>query len=367
MYIHEQKAWPHLTWDQAQLAGLLADVRHRQGLLLGRMDGLGFPSREEATLRTLTQDVIKTSEIEGETLDAGQVRSSIAQRMGLDVGALPPVDRKVEGIVEVMLDATRNYDEPLTKERLFSWHAALFPTGRSGLQKIMVGGWRTKASCPMQVVSGPYGREKVHFEAPAHDRLEKEMDRFLEFLNSPEETDLVIKSAVAHFWFVTIHPFDDGNGRIARAIADLVLARSEKSTQRFYSMSAQIQRERNAYYEVLERCQQGPLAITPWIEWYLHCLKHAIAASEGMLEVVLRKASFWKTHAGESFNERQQALINRLLDGFEGKLTSSKWALLAKCSPDTALRDISDLVARQILAKEAAGGRSTSYRLLSPK
>jgi len=367
MYIHEQKEWPLLTWDQAKLAGLLTEVRHLQGRLLGRMEGLGFQLREEATLQTLTQDVIKTSEIEGEKLDAAQVRSSLARRMGLDVGALPQVDRNGEGIVEVMLDATRKYDAPLTKERLFSWHAALFPTGRSGMQKITVGGWRTEASGPMQVVSGPYGREKLHYEAPTHDRLGKEMERFLEFFNSPSETDPVIRSAVAHFWFVTIHPFEDGNGRIARAIADSVLARSEKSSQRFYSMSSQIQRERNAYYDVLERSQKGSLAITPWIEWYLHCLEHAITASEGMLEVVLRKAYFWKTHAGESFSDRQQALINRLLDGFEGKLTSSKWAKLAKCSQDTALRDISDLQGRQILAKEEAGGRSTSYRLLSPK
>jgi Fic family protein len=367
MYIYDQNHWPLLTWDEAGLAGLLAETRHLQGRLLGRMEGLGFQLREEATLQTLTQDVIKTSEIEGEKLDAAQVRSSIARRMGLDVGALPQVDRDVEGIVEVMLDATRKYDEPLTKERLFSWHAALFPTGRSGMQKITVGGWRTEASGPMQVVSGPHGRQKVHYEAPAHDRLEKEMERFFEFFNSSSQADPVIRSALAHFWFVTIHPFDDGNGRIARAIADSALARSERSSKRFYSMSSQIQRERTAYYDVLERCQKGPLAITPWIEWYLNCLQHAIAASEGMLEIVLRKAYFWKAHAGESFNDRQQALVNRLLDGFEGKLTSSKWAKLAKCSQDTALRDISDLLGRRILAKEEAGGRSTSYRLWSAK
>lgn len=363
MYIHDRKRWPHLTWDQESLAGLLAEVRHLQGRLLGRMEGLGFPLREEATLQTLTQDVIKTSEIEGEKLDAAQVRSSIARRMGLDIGALPQIDRNVEGIVEVMLDATSKYDAPLTQERLFAWHAALFPTGRSGLQRITVGGWRTEASGPMQVVSGPYGREKIHYEAPVHDRLKKEMERFLRFFNSPSDTDFVIKSAMAHFWFVTIHPFDDGNGRIARAMADSVLARSEKSSQRFYSMSSQIQRERKAYYDVLERCQNGPLNITPWIEWYLHCLKHAIAASEETLEVVLGKARFWKAHAGQSLNERQRALISRMLDGFEGKLTSSKWARLAKCSQDTALRDISDLMGRQILAKEEAGGRSTSYQL----
>jgi len=363
MYIHELKKWPEFLWDQAKLADLLAEVRHWQGRLLGRMESLGFGLREEATLQTLTQDVVKTSEIEGEKLDTEQVRSSIARRLGLDIGATGPVDRNVEGIVEVMLDATRKYDAALTAERLFGWHAALFPTGRSGMRRITVGGWRTAASGAMQVVSGPIGRETVHYEAPASDRLKKEMAHFLKWLNASPETDLVIKSALAHFWFVTIHPFEDGNGRMARAIADMILARSEKSAERFYSMSAQIQRERNAYYDVLERSQKGPLDITPWMEWFLNCLKHAIAASEKMLEAVLIKARFWKTHAGESFNERQRAIVNRLLDGFEGKLTSSKWAKLTKCSPDTALRDINDLVNRQILTKNEAGGRSTSYAL----
>jgi Fic family protein len=283
--------------------------------------------------------------------------------MGLDIGALPPIDRNVEGIVEVMLDATRKHDEPLTPERLFGWHAALFPTGRSGMRRITAGGWRTQQSGAMQVVSGPIGREKVHYEAPDSGRLKKEMNRFLKWCNTTPEVDPVIQSALAHFWFVTIHPFEDGNGRIARAIADLMLARSEKTAQRFYSMSAQIQRERKAYYDVLERCQKGTLDITEWIEWFLNCLKRAIAASEQTLELVLAKAGFWKTHAGESFNERQRKVINRLLDGFEGKLTSSKWAKLTKCSQDTALRDISDLVSRQILAKDRAGGRSTGYTL----
>ncbi len=367
MYIHERKDWPEFHWDQGKLAQLLADVRHLQGRLLGRMEALGFGLREEATLQTLTQDVIKTSEIEGEKLDADQVRSSIARRLGMDIGAAPQIDRNVEGIVEVMLDATRKHDAPLTEERLFAWHAALFPTGRSGMQRITVGGWRTEASGPMQVVSGPYGRERVHYEAPTYDRLKKEMARFLNWFNASSEADLVIKSALAHFWFVTIHPFDDGNGRIARAIADMMLARSEKSSQRFYSMSAQIQRERNEYYNVLEDCQKGSLDLTPWIEWFLNCLKHAIAASDKMLEAVLSKARFWKTHAGESFNERQRNIINRLLDGFEGKLTSSKWAKLTKCSQDTALRDITDLLDRQILSKDEAGGRSTSYELRLPR
>ena len=363
MYIYEQKAWPELSWNQAELADLLAKVRHLQGRLLGRMEALGFELREEATLQTLTQDVIKTSEIEGEKLDAEQVRSSIARRLGMDIGAALQIDRNVEGIVEIMLDATRKYDSPLTQERLFSWHAALFPTGRSGMQRITVGGWRTEASGPMQVVSGAIGREWVHYEAPSHDRLKKEMARFLKWFNAMSETDPVIKSALAHFWFVTIHPFEDGNGRIARAIADMMLARSEKSAQRFYSMSAQIQRERKEYYNVLESCQKGRLDITTWVGWFLNCLKRAIAASEKLLEAVLVKASFWKAHAGESFNERQRAIINRLLDRFEGKLTSSKWAKLTKCSQDTALRDISDLLNRQILTKAEAGGRSTSYAL----
>jgi Fic family protein len=363
MYIHERKEWPELSWNQAKLADLLAGVRHLQGRLLGRMEALGFGLREEATLQTLTQDVTKTSEIEGEKLDTEQVRSSIARRLGMDIGATLKIDRHVEGLVEVMLDATRKHNAPLTQERLFAWHAALFPTGRSGTQRITVGDWRTEASGPMQVVSGPIGREWVHYEAPAYDRLKKEMAHFFKWFNASSETDLVIKSALAHFWFVTLHPFDDGNGRIARAIADMLLARSEKSAQRFYSLSAQIQRERKEYYDVLENCQKGSLDITPWIEWFLNCLKHAIAASEKTLEAVLVKAHFWKAHAGESFNERQRTIINRLLDGFEGKLTSSKWAKLTKCSQDTALRDISDLLNRQILAKDEAGGRSTSYEL----
>ena len=367
MYIHERKAWPEFHWNHSALTDRLAEVRHAQGRLLGRMEALGFPLREEATLQTLTQDVLKTSEIEGEKLDAGQVRSSLAQRMGLDNGALPLIDRNVEGIVEVMLDATRQYEVPLTEARLFDWHAALFPTGRSGLRRITVGSWRTEKSGPMQVVSGPIGREQVHYEAPAAARLKKEMSRFLKWCNTTPTVDPVIQSALAHFWFVTIHPFEDGNGRIARAIADLMLARSEKTPQRFYSMSAQIQRERNAYYNVLERCQKGTLDITEWIGWFLNCLQHAIAAAELTLEAVLVKAGFWQAHADKTLNERQRKVINRLLDGFAGKLTSSKWAKLAKCSQDTALRDINELVNRNILVKEAAGGRSTGYTLLLPR
>jgi Fic family protein len=363
MYIHERKEWPQFKWEQGRLVTLLADVRHLQGRLLGRMEGLGFQLREEATLQTLTQDVVKTSEIEGEKLDVETVRSSIARRMGLDIGALRPLDRNVEGIVDVMLDATRKHNQPLTQERLFGWHAALFPAGRSGMQRITVGAWRPKESGAMQVISGPIGREKVHFEAPSHDRLKREMSDFVKWCNSETQTDLVLKSALAHFWFVTIHPFEDGNGRIARAIADLMLARSEKTAQRFYSMSAQIQQERNAYYDVLEKSQKGTVDITFWIEWYLNCLKRAIAASEKLLETVLVKDQFWKLHAGQFFNDRQRKVINRLLDDFKGKLTNAKWAKLTKCSSDTALRDINDLLERKILAKEQAGGRSTSYVL----
>ena len=366
MYIHERKEWPEFEWNRAELADLLAEVRHQQGRLLGRMESLGFQLREEAALQTLTQDVVKTSEIEGEKLDALQVRSSLARRMGIDVGALPQLDRNVEGIVEVMLDATRKHAAPLSAERLFGWHAALFPTGRSGMRRITVGGWRTEQSGAMQVVSGPIGRERVHYEAPEQDRLKKETARFIQWINSASDCDPVIKSALAHFWFVTLHPFEDGNGRIARAIADLLLARSEKSSQRFYSMSSQIQRERRAYYEVLEVCQKGSIDITKWIEWFLNCLKRAMGASEKTLEGVLVKASFWKSHAGESFNERQRKVINRLLDGFEGALTTSKWAKLTKCSQDTALRDVTDLITRRILSKHAAGGRSTHYTLHLP-
>jgi len=364
MYIHENKEWPAFRWDQAKLTDLLAEVRHRQGRLLGRMEGLGFRLRGEATLTTLTYDVMKTSEIEGEKLDPQQVRSSIARRLGMDIGVSPQIGRNVEGIVEVMLDATHNHGLPVSTQRLFGWHAALFPTGRSGMRPIVVGGWRTAISGAMQVVSGPLGHEKVHYEAPSADRLDIEMARFINWFNADSPTDLVVKSGLAHFWFVTIHPFEDGNGRIARALADMQLARSENSTQRFYSMSSQIQHDRNAYYGILEECQKGALEITAWIAWYLNCLMRAIAESEETLNAVLTKARFWETHAGQSFNERQRTLINRLLDGFEGKLTSSKLSKLTKCSQDTALRDISDLLEHKILTKDRSGGRSTSYSLI---
>ncbi len=363
MYLYERADWPAFSWDQEGLANQLAAVRHRQGRLLGRMEGLGFALREEAFLNTLTLDVLKSSEIEGEILDLEQVRSSLARRLGLDIGALSPADRHVEGVVELMLDATQHYHEPLTEERLFGWHAALFPTGRSGLRKILVGTWRDERNGPMQVVSGPIGKERVHYEAPSADRVPEAMATFIDWFNGPDAIDPVLKAALSHLWFVTIHPFDDGNGRIARAIADLALARSEQSPKRFYSMSAQIRVERTDYYHILERTQKGPLDVTAWMQWFLGCLDRAFEGAEATLSGVLRKARFWESHAGESFNARQHKVINRLLDGFEGKLTSSKWAKLTKCSQDTAHRDINNLMLRDILVKDAAGGRSTSYSL----
>jgi Fic family protein len=363
-YIHELPEWPKFQWDQTALAERLTAVRHRQGRLIGRMEGLGLKLRAEATLRTLTEEVVKSSEIEGEILNKDQVRSSLARRLGIEIGALTPADRNVEGIVEMILDATEKYDELLTAERLFSWHAALFPTGRSGMRKITVANWRTEAAGPMQVVSGPIGRERVHYQAPAASKLDHEMNAFLTWFNGDAEgVDPVLKAGIAHLWFVTIHPFEDGNGRIARAIADQQLARSEKSAQRFYSMSGQIRQERNAYYDILEATQKGDLDITPWLEWFLACLGRAIDGAETILGSVLLKAKFWKLHEDESFNDRQRKVLNRMLDGFEGKMTSSKWAALAKSSQDTASRDIDDLLTRKVLVRDAAGGRSTSYSL----
>lgn len=362
-YIHELPDWPRFRWDSGKLAKQLATVRLRQGRLIGRMQALGFRQQEEAVLATLTEDVLKSSEIEGEILDRDQVRSSIARRLGMDIGALPPADRNVEGVVEMMLDATQNFKSELTDDRLFGWQASLFPTGRSGMSKIIVGAWRDEKSGPMQVVSGPIGREKVHYEAPAAGRLDAEMKSFLEWFNAEDDTDPIIKAALAHLWFVTIHPFADGNGRIARAIADMSLARSEDSAQRFYSMSAQIRLERKAYYDMLEATQKSELDITPWLEWFLGCLDRAFDGAEQTLAAVFHKADFWKKHAAAKIGERQRDILNRLLDGFEGKLTSSKWALIEKCSPDTALRDIQDLVDQGILARDEGGGRSTSYSL----
>ena len=364
MLIWEQTDWPKLTWQDARIATPLAAVRHDQGRLIGRMEALGFKLREEAVLQTLTQDVLKTSEIEGEQLDATQVRSSLARRLGIDIGALPPTDRNVEGIVEVMLDATRNYDAPLTAERLFGWHAALFPTGRSGMTRINVGDWRNDSSGPMQVVSGPYGRERVHYTAPPAGTIAVEMEEFLAWFNAPISSDPVIKAALAHLWFVTIHPFEDGNGRIARAIADLALARSESSPQRFYSMSAQIQTERSAYYDQLERTQKGGTDVTDWILWFLACLARATHGADGVLANVVAKDQFWERAASMTLNERQIKVLNRLLDGFEGKMTTSKWATIAKCSQDSANRDIAALLDLGLMRKGEGGGRSTNYELV---
>ena len=364
MYIWEQESWPDLIWDSAHLASLLGQVSREQGRLLGRMQHLGFELRCEAQLRTLTEDVVRSSEIEGEKLDSDQVRSSIARRLGMEVGGLVATDRDVEGVVEMMLDATTNYAQPLTADRLFGWHAALFPTGRSGLHKITVGDWRNDSGGPMQVVSGPIGRQKVHYEAPPAARVSGEMKRFLSWFEAPRDTDPLFVAGLAHLWFVTIHPFDDGNGRIARTIADMALARSEGSPQRFYSMSAQISRERSDYYITLERTQKGGLDVTSWQEWFLSCLHRAIEGSQDTLRSVLTKARFWERFAQQSLNARQVKVLNSLLDGFEGKLTTSKWAKLTKSSQDTAYRDILDLVERGALRKDSGGGRSTSYSLV---
>ncbi len=362
-YVHQLPDWPEFRWDQEALAAPLAELRHRQGRLLGRMEGLGFDLQKEAELQTLTLDVLESSEIEGERLDPEQVRSSIARRLGLDAGGTKPADRDVEGVVEMMLDATQNFALPLTADRLFAWHAALFPTGRSGMRKIIVGAWRDDATGPMQVVSGPVGKEKVHYEAPAAPLLPQEMGRFLAWANQSDRTDAVLRAALAHLWFVTIHPFDDGNGRIARAIADWQLARSENSAQRFYSMSAQIRHERSAYYDILERTQQGTLDVTPWLAWFLECLGRAFDGTDTTLTTVLRKARFWERATRLTINDRQRLVLNRLLDGFTGKLTTQKWALLAKSSHDTALRDIQGLIEQGLLKKNEGGGRSTSYSL----
>jgi Fic family protein len=364
MYIWERKDWPHFTWNDKKLSWLLAKVAREQGRLLGRMEALGFDLRTEAHLRTLTQDVVQSSDIEGQKLDTEQVRSSIARHLGMEIAGSVPADRHVEGVVEMMLDATTDYAKPLTEDRLFGWHASLFPTGRSGMQKIHVGAWRDDAKGPMQVVSGPIGKQQVHYEAPPTKRLPKEMNTFLGWFKKPSDADPLLIAGLAHLWFVTIHPFDDGNGRIARAIADMALARAEDTDQRFYSMSAQIRAQRNAYYETLEHTQKGACDITAWQEWFLSCLLRAIEGSHDTLGTVLTKARFWERFAKEPLNDRQIKVLNRVLDGFEGKLTSSKWAKLAKCSQDTAYRDILDLIERGALEKDPGGGRSTSYSIV---
>ncbi|RIV77522.1 Fic family protein [Pelagerythrobacter aerophilus] len=363
-FIHENANWPQFGWNSDVLSPVLAALRYREGQLIGRMQSLGFAFRQEASLKTLTDDVVKSSAIEGENLNPEEVRSSIARRLGLDIGGLVESSRNVDGIVEMMLDATQRFAEPLTRERLFGWHAALFPTGRSGMQRITVGDWRPEEAGAMQVISGPYGREKVHFEAPTADRLQSEMARFLEWFNAPFSTDPVLRAGIAHFWFVTIHPFEDGNGRIARAIADMSLARADGSKDRFYSMSAQIEAERRDYYDRLETQQRNGLDITPWLNWFLDCLGRALDRAEAILEAVLYKAKLWDKVNHHPVNQRQRLVIDRMLeDGWEGHLNTSKYAKLAKCSTDTALRDIRDLLQAGVLFQNVGGGRSTSYRL----
>jgi len=359
-HIHELEGWPEFQWDMAALAGPLAQASLRQGRLLGRLGQVGLQHQEEALLESLAQEAVRTSEIEGEVLDPESVRSSLARRLGLEFAALKPVDRRVEGVVEMVLDATQRFEAPLTADRLCAWQAALFPTGRSGLYAISVGAWRTG---PIQVVSGPIGREHVHFEGPAADRLPEETAAFLRWCEAPSDVNPLLKAALAHLWFVTLHPFDDGNGRVARAVADHFLARAENSPMRFYSMSAQIQIRRKEYYEILESTQKGNLDITAWLVWFLECLDAALSSAEGDLAKVLEKANFWRDHAATALNDRQKLMLNMLLDGFEGKLTSSKWAKITKVSQDTAHRDIIDLVSKDILHQSEAGGRNTSYAL----
>lgn len=363
MWIHETENWPQFEWDAHALEALLSSVRHKQGRLLGRMEALGFDLRQEASLRTLTDDVVKSSAIEGEVLRPEEVRSSIARKLGMDVGGLIPASRDVDGIVEIMIDATQNFSAPLTAARLFNWHAALFPTGRSGMRAIQVGAWRTPDSGPMQVISGPIGREKIHFEAPEAARLEAEMTAFLAAFEEKQAIDPVIAAGLAHLWFVTIHPFEDGNGRIARAIADMALARAEGIPDRFYSMSAQIEADRKTYYQALERQQRQTTNVTNWLRWFLSCLDRAVEAAEETLSAVLYKAQLWESVHASPTNERQRLIINRMTDGFIGHMTSSKYAKIAKCSPDTALRDIQTLLDRNILIRNPGSGRSTSYRL----
>jgi Fic family protein len=360
MYIHQKKDWPKFTWDAKLITPLLGEVRHRQGKILGVMQGLGFRLQEETVLKTLTLDVLKSSEIEGEQLNPEQVRSSIARRLGIEIAGAIPAERNVEGVVEMLLDATQRYDEPLSDDRLFGWHAALFPTGRSGMHKIKTAAWRDDA---MQVTSGPMGKETVHFEAPSADKVSLEMKAFLEWFNANQDIDPVLKAAFAHLWFVTLHPFEDGNGRITRALTDLQLARADQSKQRFYSMSAQIQAERNKYYAILEATQKGDLDITAWLQWFLDCLLHSMAQTDETIALTLKRAQFWETHRAAHFNSRQQKILQLLLDDFFGKLTVSKYAKITKVSTDTSLRDIQDLMGKGILKQEGSG-RGTSYQLI---
>lgn len=363
MYIYQHYNWPNFTWDNSQIIDLLSFARNLQGRIIGKMESFGFQLRDEAILDTLTIEVLKSTEIEGEFFNLEEVRSSVARQLGLDFPDSIPSNRNVDGMVEMVLDAVKNSKESLNNERLFAWHNSLFPTGRSGLYKIDIANWRTDSTGPMQVVSGAMGREKVHFQAPKSEFVQLEMNRFFDYFNSESEVDLLLKAAVVHLWFLTIHPFEDGNGRIARALTDMILTQSDSIEARFYSMSAQIRIERKEYYEILEKTQKGDVDITNWVQWFLNCLINALKSTDVILNRVLRKANFWQKHNETIFNERQIKLINKLLDGFDGKLTSSKWAKIAKCSKDSAVRDINDLIDKQILQKELAGGRSTNYEL----
>ena len=359
-YIYQYSSWPNFTWNEKEIQVVLGKVRHLQGKIFGQVNALGFSVKEETILTTLTLDVLKSSEIEGEILNYEQVQSSIAKRLGLDYAGMIVPDRNVEGVVEMMLDATQSFQNPIDEERLFAWHASLFPTGRSGMSKIEAGSYRKEI---MQVVSGPMGKEKIHFQAPPPEQVKPEMDRFLAWLNSDTEIDLVIKSAIAHFWFIIIHPFDDGNGRIARAISDLLLARSDNSSQRFYSLSSQILLERKVYYDILQKIQYKDSDISEWIDWFLNSLYRALKDTEQTVDKVLNKSDFWDKHKDTDLNNRQRKMINKLLDGFEGKLKTSKWARITKCSQDTALRDIKDLIEKEILIQEESRGRSTNYEI----
>lgn len=365
MYIYENSNWPIFEWNSEKLLPLLSFVRNKQGKLIGKMGTLGFELRNEANLEILTQEIIKSTEIEGEFLDKEQVRSSIARRLGLDISGLVYSERHVDGIVDLMIDATRNFDKDLDKERLFSWHSALFPTGQSGIYKIVAGHWRDDSTGPMQVVSGALGKEKFHYQAPPAALIENEMRLFFDWFNLEQKTDLVLKAAIAHLWFVTIHPFEDGNGRISRALSDMLLARSDEQSYRFYSMSTQIRKERNSYYDILEKTQKGGLDITKWIEWFLNSLLQAIENSEKVLEKIIYKHYFWIKNANINLNDRQRTILNRLMDDFQGVLNTTKWAKIAKCSQDTALRDIQDLIEKEILIKSESGGRSTNYQIKS--
>ena len=366
IYIHEKDNWTNFIWNEKLVSKKLAETRNLQGRLLGKMESLGFDQQDEAVLNTLTLEIVKSSEIEGEILDLEQVRSSIARRLGIELAGAIESERHIDGIVEMMLDATQCYDSPITKERLFGWHSLLFPTGWSNMYKITVADWRKDTTGPMQVISGAMGKEKVHFEAPNSDRIDSEMVKLINWIESEDEIDPVLKSAIIHLWFITIHPFEDGNGRITRAITEMLLARSDNSVKRFYSMSSQIRLERKQYYEVLEKTQKGRSEITEWILWFLECLKNSFESTSELLSKILIKAEFWKINSKPILNNRQQKMLNKLLDGFDGKLTTSKWGKICKCSQDTALRDIQDLIKKEILQKEKSGGRSTNYELKMP-